>query len=183
MEPGEQTIEPRLLQVLVAGTHAQEGIVRASSSLGRQAARDCVGPTMMMAQKRGRAVRRGGVGAHQRACFFGRIRSTWGCMRIHIDPPVPVPLRVEELSRLRLRRKADGALRCNCFDQSNRPTTPSVEPDNQIALPVVVGRSVGQRGGPMFAMMFSPSTGVECGRHPPGRTDLTGLFWTKHVRT
>ncbi|WP_166301438.1 peptidoglycan-binding protein [Bradyrhizobium sp. 2S1] len=39
-----------------------------------------------------------------------------------------------------------GRLRCYCFDQSCRATAPRVEPDNQVALPVVVGRSVGQGG-------------------------------------
>jgi hypothetical protein len=37
-------------------------------------------------------------------------------------------------------------LHCYCFDQSCRATAPRVEPDNQVALPVVVGRSVGQGG-------------------------------------
>ena len=39
-----------------------------------------------------------------------------------------------------------GRLRLYCFDQSCRATAPRVEPDNQVALPVVVGRSVGQGG-------------------------------------
>ncbi len=39
-----------------------------------------------------------------------------------------------------------GRMRCYCFDQSCRATAPRVEPDNQVALPVVVGRSVGQGG-------------------------------------
>ncbi|WP_394889588.1 peptidoglycan-binding protein [Mesorhizobium sp. AaZ16] len=37
-------------------------------------------------------------------------------------------------------------MRCYCFDQSCRATAPRVESDNQVALPVVVGRSVGQGG-------------------------------------
>jgi hypothetical protein len=37
-------------------------------------------------------------------------------------------------------------LRCYCFDQSCRATAPLVEPDNQVALPVAIGRSVGQGG-------------------------------------
>ena len=37
-------------------------------------------------------------------------------------------------------------LRCYCFDQSCRDAAPLIEPDSQVALPVVVGRSVGQGG-------------------------------------
>lgn len=39
-----------------------------------------------------------------------------------------------------------GRLHCFCFDQICRATAPRVEPDRQVALPVVVGRSVGQGG-------------------------------------
>jgi len=39
-----------------------------------------------------------------------------------------------------------GRLRCYCFDQSCRATAPRVAPGGQVALPVAVGRSVGQGG-------------------------------------
>ena len=39
-----------------------------------------------------------------------------------------------------------GRLHCFCFDLNCRTTAPRVEPDRQVTLPVVVGRSVGQGG-------------------------------------